>query len=336
MDARITIVKRDTIPPLQAADTALGEGIGELRDFRWNDQLRAFMPDVSDLSVSWVRLEPGEILQPRAHSVDSLMVVYGGSADIVGGVTRAVAAEDVVVLPSGCEHGFVGGPQGLFALSIQLGEAAPSSDREQPQNAEHTLEGLLEYNAARLEEFQNRAIFELWSDGTLDDPTRHAKYRDALRSWISKSSALLLVRQANCSDAKYTPSFLAQLVEEWGRGILVDPALIRVSEGAGRDPVLSALADWFTRQMYVLDNVEKVAIVDLVVTGANAALGRSDDGCRVWAHGYAERAAETSLLLRGEAPHTYARLHQIVAEAWDMVGALTDRVVELTNAASLR
>jgi hypothetical protein len=124
---------------------------------------------------------------------------------------------------------------------------------------------------------------------------------------------------------------MAQLVEELGRGMLVDPALVRLSSSAARDPILVALADWFTRQMYLLDNVEKVAIVDLVVTAGNAALGRSDDACRFWAHGHAERAAETALLLRGEAPHTYARLRAIVAEAWDMVGAMTDRVVELTD-----
>jgi hypothetical protein len=96
---------------------------------------------------------------------------------------------------------------------------------------------------------------------------------------------------------------------------------------------LIALADWFTRQMYVLDNVEKVAIVDLVVTAANAALGRSDEACRFWAHGHSERAAECSLLLRDEAPHTYARLRSLVAEAWDMVGEMTERIVVLTKAA---
>jgi hypothetical protein len=336
MDSPIRIVKRDTIPPLQAADTASGEGTGELRDFRWNDQLRAFMPRASDLSVGWVRLGPGELLKPRALNVDLLMVVYEGSADIVGDLTRAVAAEDVVVVPSGCKHGFVGGPQGLFALAIELGEAAPVVAREQPLDAEHTLQGLLDYNSSRLGEFKTRAIFELLTDGTLDDPSRHATYRDALSLWGSQSSSLLLVRQACCIDGKYAPSFLAGLLEELSRGLPIDLTLAKQSSGAARDPILIALADWFTRQTYVLDNVEKVALVDLVVTSANAALGRSDQGSRLWAHGHSERAAETSLLLRGETAHTYARLRSIVAEAWDMIGALTDRIVELTRTTRAR
>lgn len=332
MDGQITIVKRDTIPPLQAADAARGAGAGELRDFRWHEDLRAFMPGASELSVSWLRLEPGERLPPRAASGDSLIIVYDGSADILGDVNRAVAAEDVVVIPRGGKHGFVGGPQGLHALSIQLGPTSQRLEPDVPAPA-NTLEGLLAYNAARLEEFGGRAIFELGSDGSLDDPERHATYRDALELWLSRSSALSLMRAAASADAQYAPSFLAQLVEELNRGVLVDPALARLSPGAARDPILIALADWFTRQMYVLDNIEKVALVDLVVASANAALGRRDEGGRVWALGHAERAAETSLLLRGAAPHTYARLRALLSEAWDMVGAMTDRVVALTRAA---
>jgi hypothetical protein len=254
---------------------------------------------------------------------------------MVGDLTRAVAVEDVVVVPSGCKHGFVGGPQGLFALAIQLGEADPVVHREQPRDAEHTLHGLLEYNSSRLEEFQNRAIFELLANGTLDDPSRHATYRSALSLWGSQSSSLLLVRQACCIDGKYAPAFLAGLLEDLSRGP-VDAALPSLPSRVMRDPILIALADWFTRQMYVLDNVEKVALVDLVVANANAALARNDQGCQLWSHGHREHAAETSLLLRGETPETYARLRSIVAEAWDMVGALTDRIVELTRSTSFR
>jgi hypothetical protein len=338
MDSLIRIVKRDTIPNLQSLDTAKGEGAGELRDFRWNDQLRAFMEGASDLSVGWVRLGPGELLQPRTLDVDLLMVVYQGSADIVGDLTRAVSAEDVVVVPSGAMHGFVGGPQGLYALAIQLGEKASLVEETgvTASDPEHTLQGLLEYNSSRLGEFQQRAIFELAADGTLNDPRCRATYRDGLRLWASQSSGLLTVRQACCIDGKYAPAFLAELVLEWSRGMPLDPALTRVSTPVARDPILIALADWFTRQMYLLDNVEKVALVDLVVASANAALGRNEQECRLWSHGYGEHAAATSLLLRGETPHTYARLRSLVAEAWDMVGALTDRLVELTRASRPR
>src|SRR5690606_1435866 len=43
-------------------------------------------------------------------------------------------------------------------------------------------------------------------------------------------------------------------------------------------------------------------------------------------------AAMGVALLRDEAPRTYARLREVVAEAWDMIGAMTDRLAELTRA----
>ena len=336
MSDQITIVKRETIPPLSGPEAATAYGAGELRDFRWNEQLRAFMPEASDLSVTWVRLGPGERLDPRAFRVDSMLVVYGGSADIVGDVARAVAAEDVVLMPSGCKHGFVGGPQGLFALAIQLGQATHAEDPAPSSGIENTLESLLLYNATRLDEFHRRPIFDLWAGDILNDPLCLAAYREALKLWISQSAALLFARQSGCADPKFSSTFLAQTVEQIGRGMLVDPALARISSGKARDPVLLAFADWFTRQMYVLDNVEKVAVVDLVVTSANAALGRGDAGCRFWAHNHPSRGAEIATLLRGETPRTYARLHALVAEAWDMISAMTDRVVQLTEAAARR
>lgn len=329
MNGEIKIVKRDTIPPVQAAGSAPGEGVGERRDFRWNDQLRDFMPGPADLSVSWVRLGPGESLAPRALGVDSLMVVYGGSADVVGDLQRTVAAEDVVVVPSGCRHGFVGGPQGLFALSIQLGEERFASASESPE-AQHTLASLLEYNDQRLQQFRQRALFELIVSGTLDDPIRRATCRDALRLWAAHSARLLLVRQAGCTDPKFVQVFMSEVTAELERGTSVAHAVTSPSSRNFRDPTLRAFADWFTRQMYLLDNVEKVAVLDLVVVSANAALGQIDEACRFW-EDRAESLFDASLLLRGQSSRSYARLHSIVAEAWDMLGAMTDRIVEVTN-----
>jgi hypothetical protein len=328
MDAEITIVKRETIPPVQAAEASGGRELGELRDFRWNEKLREFMPGPADLSVSWLRLMPGEQLPRRTLTVDSLIVVHGGSADLTGDLQRTVAAEDVVVVPSGCSYGLVGGPQGLAALAIQLGEARTSVPER--QRSEDHLAKLLDYSRARLAQFEKRVLFELIADGALEEPTARAIYHDALRFWIARTGALLFVRQAGCVDAKYAQTFLLQTRDELDRGILIDNAVAASSLGyhAARDPILVAFADWFTRQMYVLDNVEKVAVVDLVVTSANAALGRTDAACRFWAQGHEEHLAETELLLRGESARTYERLHGIVAEAWDMIGAMTDRVAE--------
>jgi len=332
MDEQIKIVKRNTIPPLQATSAAHGKGAVELRDFRWHEQLRDFMPLASDFSVTWVQLTPGERMPLRVSESDELIVVYGGSADLVGDLSRTVAAEDVIVVPSGCQHGFIGGPQGLEALALRLGESAVATG-ESANEGTASLEALLELNDACYEAFRKRAIFDLMSDGTLNDPIRRSAFRDALRLWISQSGALLWVRQATCVDPRFAQSFLRQTSQQLDRGILIDAALTRLSSDTARDPILMAFGDWFTRQMYLLDNVEKVAVADLVIDRANAALGESDEACRFWGAGSAANLEGTLLLLRGESPRTYARLEKLIAEAWDMIGGMTDRVVELTRSA---
>src|SRR4051812_38816049 len=119
MDGQIQVVKRDTIPPIREVEhDGKVHSLGELRDFRWSEELRSFMPEDSEFSVSWVKLESGEVLAAHTHPIQSMMVVYAGSGDLLGDLCRHIAEGDVVVVPKGRQHGFVAGPEGLFALSI--------------------------------------------------------------------------------------------------------------------------------------------------------------------------------------------------------------------------
>jgi hypothetical protein len=122
---QIQVVPRDAIPPMQSVepDVATHE-LRELRDFRWNVLLREFMPASSRVSICWVKLGPGEELPPRANPLQALMVLYGGSGRLVGALERALEKDEVVVLPAGCRHGFIGGPDGLQAVLIQIGDGA--------------------------------------------------------------------------------------------------------------------------------------------------------------------------------------------------------------------
>jgi hypothetical protein len=106
---------------------------------------------------------------------------------------------------------------------------------------------------------------------------------------------------------------------------------------------MEAITNWFTYQMFVLDNTEKAAIVHLVIENASAAyhersmpvLGKymKNEYFEVHVEADSEHARMGEELLRNESPRTYARLRHIVGEAWDMIGAMTDRLVEITRAA---
>ena len=119
----------------------------------------------------------------------------------------------------------------------------------------------------------------------------------------------------------------------------------RADGGAGaaraRDATMEAVTNWFTYQMFVLDNAEKAAVIHLVIENASIAyhtaaapiLARhvSDEYFAVHVENDAEHAAMGEELLRRHSARTYARLRRIIAEAWDMLSAMTDRVVEITR-----
>src|SRR5687767_1068807 len=154
---QIQVVSRNAIPPIQSVEQdGVVHQLGELRDFRWNALLRDFMPASSGFSVSWVRLGYREVLEPHVHPIQSMMVFYAGSGTILGDLERSVAKDDVVIVPAGCKHGFIGGPNGLQALSIQFGEGlytTPEKPRVEFVDPENSVNGLLAYNQRRIEEF---------------------------------------------------------------------------------------------------------------------------------------------------------------------------------------
>lgn len=331
------VVPRDAIPPIQSAeqDGALHE-LGELRDFRWNSLLRDFMPAASGFSLGWVRLKYGEVLLPQVHPVQSLMVFYAGSGTILGDMEGPVAKDDVAVIPAGCKHGFVGGPGGLYGLSIRLGEVLESASEHTVRAvdgfaAESSFSGLLDHNQKCLQDFQKRAIFELLRDGTLEEPMKRKKFLEALEIWSDGSQSLRLCRQASCLDPKYATSFS----RDGYRAPRLKVSRLRPA-AAKQDATMRAISDWFTYQMFVLDNAEKVA-VQLVIESATCAyqnvatvsLGLApNDG------GSAERLSQATLdaqLLRDQSARSCARLHCIIDEAWEMFSAMTDRLVELTR-----
>lgn len=323
----IQVVSRNAIPPVQAVEHAgVAHAFGELRDFRWNALLRDFMPSSAGLAVSWVRLKHAEALELRAHAVQTLMVVYAGSGDMLGDLERSVSKDDVAIIPAGCRYGFVGGPDGLHALSILLGDTGDSASGADAADPQNTFGGLMAYNQKRLEEFKRRPLFELLRDGTLSDPVRRRVFIDASQVWSQSSRALLLARQACCSDPQYAARFLRDLRAAG----TADYALAGAPE---HDPALEAMCNWFTYQMFVLDNAEK-AVVEIASKCACAAYQNVAVALLTeyssHAYDHVNHAITSADLLRHQSPRTYARLHTIMGEAWDMLSAVTDRIVELT------
>ena len=333
----IQVVPRDAIPPVQsleAADSA--QRPGELRDFRWHALLREFMPGSADLSVSWVKLKYGEVLLPQPQATPQVMIFHAGAGTMLGEHERAVAKDDVVILPAGGKHGFVGGPEGLHGIAIHLG-SDPSPARHVEDEAAAGWQLLISHNDKCQQAFKRRPLFDVLRNGTLEDPPRRRAFLNAMRLWFDAEPTVLLQRLASCADAKYSRAFVRDVDEDFGRD-LRRPSRERRLGAAPGDVTMTAFVSWFSYQMFVLDNAEK-AVVELVIRSAIAAYqGAAAPALAQYTsqrhfHYSQGRTGVGADLLRGQSAAGYARLRAVMDETWTMFSAMTDHVVELTLSA---
>jgi mannose-6-phosphate isomerase-like protein (cupin superfamily) len=332
MDREIRIVHRDVIPRIQEVEQGGAVHVlGELRDFRWSEALRDFMPDAEQFAISWVELGPDEVLQPHTHPIQTMLVISGGSGRMLGDLCRPLTKGDIVVVPPGCAHGFAGGPDRLSGLSIQFGQGLYAD----PERAHVVFSGdgspfeiTAQYNASRLEEYLRSPIFELLASGELHRTTKRRVHLDLMRGWLAGYRRALIAFQASSrSDALSLDD------------VALDGASIVTAPDDG-DVVLEAFADWFSYRMYVLDAHEKAAVLHLVLGQATEAyfrrsvsvVGESDVSCALDRLVGSGRVEQSLKGLRTQTVGAHVRLRRILGEAWDMLRAMNDRMVTLTRA----
>jgi quercetin dioxygenase-like cupin family protein len=345
---KIQIVSREEIPAIYTVEhEGKIHNLGELRDFQWHSILKDFMPPTSELSISWVQLKESEILQPHVHPIQSMMIFYQGNGKMLGQMPQNVSAGDIVVVPPGCEHGFVGGPQGLYALSIQFGEGLyTKSDMSRVSFSEEqfTLEQLMAYNQECLQQFLQKPFFAMLQDSTLEDPEKLQTFLNAMQIWVDGNQTLLFTRQATVKEEIYQKVFLEHMFEEIGHEKLHADNVVSEDKNTKKitihDPILEAITNWFPYQMLILDNIEKAAIIHLVIENASVCYHTiakphlakyiNTEYFDVHITADSEHAALGEMLLQNQNSRTYIRLREIINQAWEMLGAMTDRVVYLT------
>jgi len=263
-----------------------------------------------------------------------LLVGCDGAAQL-SPIDRAIGRDDLVALPAGqlCRISGVG-PDGFHALAIVLGEAQGVL-ASPPASDQLTLDGLLAHNLRRLEQVAQGRFFTMLRDGTLDSRDKRRAYLDGVQVFSDMFQTMIFSRQASCRDDLYAPVFLQHLRAELGHNELLAQ---RSDKQVSKDAVLAATASWFAYQMHVLDNVEKAAVIHLVLETSGQhfhALARdrfADESNRAYYEVHADNDDEHAKmgirLLDGHHPSVYRRLHQIVDEAWDMFEAMVNRIVD--------
>jgi hypothetical protein len=200
----------------------------------------------------------------------------------------------------------------------------------------NTLEALLQRNRIRQAAFLERPFMNLVHDGSLENPRKREVFLACVRRFSINFQTLIFARQALCADPRFADVFLVHLREEIGHDALLAqqdmPAPVN-------DTLFEAILGWFNYQMIVLDNVEKAALMHLVLetagdsfhTLAAPSLRDKVDSPYFDAHSEldADHAKLATKLLEGLSEHTYHRLCLTVERGWDMMDAITERTRQL-------
>jgi mannose-6-phosphate isomerase-like protein (cupin superfamily) len=325
------VVRTTDIPVSTAPDAALRVG-----PFALHALLRHFVPNKS-VELAWIRAEHGRGIDPRRHERPSVLIVIGGKADLIGTTRRTVQTGDVITVPASREYRFTTiGPEGLELLHVVFGE-----NRSAGTDEVSTLEQLLNRNRIRAEAALKTPYFMLFKNGGLQGGGDRERFRRCIRVFSDAFQTFLFTRQAMCRDGEYWSEFSIHLREELGHNVLL---ALPGDGGTIFDPILTATSTWFSHQMLLLDNVDK-AVVNIVLETAGYHFHSladpifAADPCAKYfsIHAEADAAHQNAGigLLRDQHPHTYHRLGRVLERAWDMLEAMTARIVHLLGAASM-
>ncbi|APR84459.1 Hypothetical protein A7982_09808 [Minicystis rosea] len=200
--------------------------------------------------------------------------------------------------------------------------------------SQESIEALLAYNASRLEQHKRLRCFELFTDGTLEAPEKREMMLACLQVFARHFQTMLFMRQAQCADDRYGVLFLGHLREEIGHDDVLRKDRGRSDEVW--DPVVEGAAAWFISRMSILDNIEKLAIIHLVLESSGAHMGaitrktmRQFGSANYFElHDELDQSHVTVALepVRRQPPETIARLRVVLEQAWQMLDTWVSRV----------
>jgi quercetin dioxygenase-like cupin family protein len=345
----VALLRRAELPELRSVVIDGKEhNLGVHKDFRRSEALARFIPDNARVAMAWVHLEPGEELDVHDHPIESMIVVCRGTGRMVGDLEADLAEGDVIAIPRGKKHGFVGtGTEGYWALSIQF-EGRGLYERPEealvafsPAKAE--LAALLAENEALMAAHEQNPLFALVLGGDIATPAVRARLLDCIQIWSRHFQRLVMARLVFNSDPRFGALAREHFVEEYGH----DTNLEKSRHGALQkvwDPVLEACAAWFPSKMLSLSDPEKTVLVHLVLEGgakvfhraAHPVMAKYDETDHFAVHdvaddGHLEMGVAS---LEGLDAATYARLRVVQREGWDMLNTLCARMAELARMAA--
>lgn len=339
------IIERDSLDGISSAVVdGVVHNLGLVKDFHKNPVLEDFIAGATRLSLSWVRLLPGEELAVHQHPTRSMIIVAEGAGVVNGDLSGPIASGDIVVVPSNARHGFVGGSQGGFwALSLQFEGGGLYEDPDSPRvefagsdkaaDSDKAVDQVRAANQQHIDEYRRGALVSLVQEMDRQPGSVRERLLDFLQGWSDAFQRVVTARVVAETDAGSRLLAQEHLAEEQGHNRLLDR--VRAGRPARRDPVISAVSSWFVDRMSFACSVERTVLAHLVLEASGmvfhgAALPAFGDGEYFRLHDGAD-AEHLDMGYRALATRRDWSVDEVLAilrDGWQMMTLLSDRMAE--------
>jgi hypothetical protein len=324
--------------------------LGHVKDFTKHAALVDFLPKDNRVSMAWVRLEAGEQLDEHIHPVDSMILICEGGARTLGDARKTMSAGDILLVPQGRPHGFIGAqPNGFWGLSIQFDSRGLYEEIEDPWATfapeepidlpaqEDAATQLFRLNEQYMERFDKHRLFALVNRGLLAGSDARARFLDCFQVWSNYFQKMLLARAVTVQNPEAEELSWDHLIEELGHNR--DLAKGRPDLRQVFDPILEGACAWFPWKTALIGDVEKVVLIHLVVEASatyfykhvqpKMGTGRPEDHFehhKVADNRHVEMGYE---FLRGRRLENAPALFEVQRQGWAMLSAVMGRIADL-------
>lgn len=332
---------------LASIDEAIVDGqvheLGVVKVFAQHPEVAQFIPSSSNLAVSWVRLEAGQVLPVHKHPEPSLILICEGSGRTMGSADRDVVAGDIVLVPTDTWHGFEGTHNGFWALSIQFNGQALYENADGPNVVfapadVRPTDQLVEDNKKYLEEFSTSKLLRLVDDPLLGDRYVRERLLDCLQTWSDVFQDLLHLRVALTSDPEHKNVALDHLVEELGHNVNLRNQR-QSAHSPVTDPTFLSTMNWFREQMLYRSDMVRSLLMHVVLEGSGEIWHREaarafPDMPHFQEHGEDDGDHVTMGLdlLNSASPAEIEELRDALEEGWKMITQLCDSIASIAVA----
>ncbi len=344
----ITVIKEQEIPAAFFIDVNhLEPQTLNLREFNNHPALKKFIDPNLQQNFCMITLKRQQHFPIQASKFKSIIVITQGEISL-SQQQQPVYANSIILIPKGKTAQINAGESGAQLFVINFSRYSLSELIEKPELATRdqidNVDSLLSWNQKQLEEFSKHPFFAKLSK--FDQFSE--KQKNAFLTWLENFAihfqSMLQTRHAACINPSYKAVFFEHLKEEFCHDELLTK-VIEKNRVLISDNISEAIFSWFTYQLMLLDNVEKAALLQLVLEAGgdvffntlnkSGVFSKHAVGNFIELHAEADVTHSTMVnhLLAGYTSETYKNLYKLLTQGWEMVNILLARAITIVDEA---